>query len=426
MNKIRRLCICLFLITFGGVSLAKAADIPETASAAATELSMGLRKSLGSKARRIFLAPLVINPKNADVAVVFSSALQKALSAGQRLDVVDHSSVRGSVGDGSARFSEREWMEVAGAMGMDVLVSGNLEPSEDGFIANLRIINVKNGAAVVSSVLQFTANRMDLSVEAKNLDAQLRRLTDRLALGLDRLDGDAAYQRFAVLPLAEEGERSAQNKLGVVMAGQIAGHLVKRHGLMMVSRDQINALSRTSQNATNDISAQAAMDICRKLGTQGIIVGKVTDTEHSFVVQARVLSGIDGNEIIGDETQLAVADTVVLAQNARELRTTAGAVWRSALLPGWGQFYQHQNVKGIAFVSSEVIALSMATVFQLLGHQSEQDFQRLNSSSSPEEFSRLKSEAENRYKGRNAALWVAAGIYAFNIVDAWVNGSSSN
>ena len=57
----------------------------------------------------------------------------------------------------------------------------------------------------------------------------------------------------------------------------------------------------------------------------------------------------------------AVARALVrLAAALRPLRTTAGAVYRSLLLPGWGQVYNRQPVKAGLFAGAEAAARSIA------------------------------------------------------------------
>ncbi|WP_100760667.1 LA_0442/LA_0875 N-terminal domain-containing protein [Leptospira barantonii] len=113
-----------------------------------------------------------------------------------------------------------------------------------------------------------------------------------------------------------------------------------------------------------------------------------------------------------------------------------GALWRSALLPGWGQFYREDKERGYFF--SIAAGLSF-----LLWFRSDQQYQK--EGKNLEDANRLSivagatgdsgiiagaffhaNEIRNqRYQAgikASSAFFLFAAIYAFNLIDAWLFG----
>ncbi len=98
-------------------------------------------------------------------------------------------------------------------------------------------------------------------------------------------------------------------------------------------------------------------------------------------------------------------------------RPAAG--WRSALLPGWGQFYKHQKMRGIvlggAFWSS-LIATGFAALRESKTHR---DY--LNSRT-PANINRNYDTYNNWYKTRRALTVTTAVLWGITVADALWSG----
>jgi len=93
----------------------------------------------------------------------------------------------------------------------------------------------------------------------------------------------------------------------------------------------------------------------------------------------------------------------------------ASAVWRSALVPGWGQMYKRSTAKGVAILSSEVAAVAGIFVCSNLSDS-------YYNKALVERNSRVREQYQDRattYRNiRNGFIVAAGAIYAYNIVDA--------
>ena len=118
------------------------------------------------------------------------------------------------------------------------------------------------------------------------------------------------------------------------------------------------------------------------------------------------------------------------AQPNEDLRLISpiGAVARSAILPGWGQFYAHNRFLGV----TSFLGTSGLLIGALITHQSFQDVYNneyapvaLEDDKSPEAIFQY-NRANQRYKLRQFFLLAAAGIWAYSLIDSYVGANLYN
>ena len=91
------------------------------------------------------------------------------------------------------------------------------------------------------------------------------------------------------------------------------------------------------------------------------------------------------------------------------------AAWRSALLPGWGQIYKHQPVKGYIFGGAFLTGL----IFTSGALIKENDYQdKYLNSDDPAEISDLYDRYNSWSKIRRGAMYTTAVIWLLNFSDA--------
>ena len=118
------------------------------------------------------------------------------------------------------------------------------------------------------------------------------------------------------------------------------------------------------------------------------------------------------------------------AQSDENLRLISpiGAVVRSAILPGWGQFHAHNRFLG----ATSFLGTSTLLVGALITHQSFQAVYNdeyvpvaLIDDKSPEAIFQY-NRANQRYKLRQFFLFAAAGVWAYSLIDSYVGANLYN
>lgn len=93
------------------------------------------------------------------------------------------------------------------------------------------------------------------------------------------------------------------------------------------------------------------------------------------------------------------------------------ASWRSLLLPGWGQFYKDQQVKGTTFAVAQILSLGAFIFMETEVHRRHQDYLNIHDPNNPEVDSRYQ-DYRRAYQVRNVVGYVALSIYVVNYFDA--------
>jgi TolB-like protein len=210
------------------------------------------------------------------------------------------------------------------------------------------------------------------ALEARGLDARMRALTDLVGLALKRLPGDHRSQRFAVMPFDEVGDAVQKQKLGVVVGDIVVTNLARDHRLSLVERAALaKILDEQALGQTGALADGQAAQVGKVAGARALVVGQVTDGGDSFRVSVRAVDVETGSVIDGStrEVKLPKDELVAFSANAVVLRSKSGAMFRSVVLPGWGQSYNDEPTKALVFgVATGGLALATITTAAIAGY----------------------------------------------------------
>lgn len=92
-------------------------------------------------------------------------------------------------------------------------------------------------------------------------------------------------------------------------------------------------------------------------------------------------------------------------------------LWRSAIVPGWGQFYKGSNIKG-GLILGGCVALAGGIVYT---ETMRQDYMnKIKKTHNTDNMRVYKNRADNFAMGRNICIGGIAALYVYNLVDAIV------
>lgn len=103
-------------------------------------------------------------------------------------------------------------------------------------------------------------------------------------------------------------------------------------------------------------------------------------------------------------------------KKAKEPKNMLDPMWRAVILPGWGQYHNHQYIKGMVITGAFVIALGL-TIYSVNDEKAKYD-KYLNTN---ENHDVLYKEAQDAYNTALILGIITAAIYAGSIVDAAMN-----
>lgn len=89
--------------------------------------------------------------------------------------------------------------------------------------------------------------------------------------------------------------------------------------------------------------------------------------------------------------------------------------WRSAILPGWGQFHKGKTLKGVGFLAGEAALATGALLCEMRRADSYRKSQETTNLAIIKDY---RDRADRWTLNRNVALGAAAGLYLWNVLDA--------
>lgn len=104
-------------------------------------------------------------------------------------------------------------------------------------------------------------------------------------------------------------------------------------------------------------------------------------------------------------------------------RDNKSALWRSAVLPGWGQFYKDRNGRGTLIVIGETLTLAAGglSLYNELNQKSIMDKPEV----SYQDYIAAEKSYEQWNTARHISFITAAVIYSLNLVDAYLTPAKS-
>lgn len=106
--------------------------------------------------------------------------------------------------------------------------------------------------------------------------------------------------------------------------------------------------------------------------------------------------------------------------NCYKMNSNLNSLWRSAIIPGWGQIYKGQNIKGIAFLGGEAAFIGTALYFQ---NSYQDNITKSKETTKIDIQKAYRDKANTDASVRNVALIGAVAVYIWNLIDAVSNNS---
>jgi hypothetical protein len=158
------------------------------------------------------------------------------------------------------------------------------------------------------------------------------------------------------------------------------------------------------------------------------VIGSASDLGDRYLIDARIVGAESGETLAAESASVPASGMVALASDAVVLRSRKDAAFRSLLIPGWGQIYNREPVKGGLVLAAEVGLFGAAIAFHFLGEKAYSDYTSKTSAGAlgggdpTVSAQSLYDTAHSRYQTRNVLLFVAGGLWLANIFDAYFSG----
>lgn len=404
-------------------------DLNAAAAAAGHELAAALLAAKDRAGISVIAAPAFAESGAgaAGKGAAAAAAAGARLSADAHVNVLDRQKLAAVLGE--ARLEAALKGEDAQRAGAQAVLVGSVTDSGGSLLLQARLVLTASGKVLASAQKTATVSKtLAGAVESQSIEVAMRKLADGLAAGFEKLPGNARYRRLAVLPFHDVGEQAEKRRIGTIVTAEIATDLRRDHGLLLVERARLSeVMGEIKLGQTGAVDAASAPQIGKLADAQALVIGTASDLGDRYLVDARVVGTENGETLAAESASVNALGMVALASDAVVLRSRKDAMFRSLLIPGWGQIYNRQAVKGGIVLGSEVALLASGIAFHLAGESAYSQYRSQTSAGQlgqnpTAQAQALYDTATSRYRVRNVLMFSAIGLWAANVADAYLSG----
>jgi hypothetical protein len=254
-------------------------------------------------------------------------------------------------------------------------------------------------------------------------------LTPALSEAIDRAlkparpDGDNALVRLATLRVISEDLPSELEEALTAHLHALAS--ARAHTLtvpLAATRDLWGAWVDLSRRHAHPLTEARAVSVGRTLNARYLMIAHIGPEQVTATARARDLTlqvvSVRRGALLS-ETTLSVSSEALNAFERQALwrETRADALWRSALLPGWGQLYQDRPGAAVAYGALTLTLAAGALISTVEGARAERVYAEGTPGSVP-----YRERADAAYS-RAAYLWAGLGAaWVASALDAYISG----
>ena len=105
-----------------------------------------------------------------------------------------------------------------------------------------------------------------------------------------------------------------------------------------------------------------------------------------------------------------------------EAHAQSEAVFRSLAIPGWGQFYNSQPMKGYVVIAVELITIAG---YEYFADQQKKSYNKYSLSTNPFETHDLFDKVQTNKDYKKLSLSLMGAVWIYNVIDAYLNYDES-
>ncbi len=252
----------------------------------------------------------------------------------------------------------------------------------------------------------------------------VKKLADKLRSRILEASPNGAV--VAVVRFLNLGPKAIDKKMGEIVTELLTAELSNSPKIKLVERENLDKLLQELRLSLLGVTnPRLASKVGKMLNAQYMIIGAVADVGTDFVINARVVD-VATSRIVGNaKVRLKQEDVIALSSKYLVVKTKMGALYRSMVIPGWGQIYSGHKVKGIFFTVTTLGLVGAALTEYYIGKNVYYDDKYMNATN-PDDAKYYYDKAVDAYSLGNQLLLAGAAVWIVNMVDAYVTGVNAS
>ena len=351
--------------------------------------------------------------------------------------------------------------EVGQLLGAQYMVSGAVGKLGETYSIDAKMVSVTTGAAVRTKSVSYKGEISGLLNEMEILAWEIVGLPVPQRLLIKR-GGDEVLEKITVAVL-DFDPRGISALEAQSLTDRFAAELNNTEQVILVDRRSVNeVLDEQGYETEGCTSEECAAEVGALLGVKYMINGSIGKIGDTFTIDAKMFFVATGvaertkSKTYSGPVDGLITEIELLAWELMELeppdrltnkqlgipqvgfqaprqKTRFGALIRSTIIPGWGQFYSNRSLMGWTMLGSE-IAVGALAYMQYTAYQTANDefidFQaQYRASINPTEIADLKQQAQSSYSDMSTAkdqattlVYAVGAIWVANIIHAVIIG----
>lgn len=306
----------------------------------------------------------------------------------------------------------------------DHVILGTVLDAGEELALELRLLVVESALVASQVRVPLVGHAGGSSVEAPSVRRGIDDAVEQLQRSLGALPGNPRYQRIAVLPLEARSDVVASSGADRVAQSQLTAGL-RSAGYLVVERGQLQAAIQQLELGAV-LGEENAPRLGKLLDAQALVFGALAEGGDAFALTLRVVSAESAVVLGTASVSLPRGGVVTLAEGAVETRTPAEAAVRSLAVPGWGQVYNRESGKAVAFAGTAMLALGTTAALYTSGVLTQLRYQDYDPAAgvAPEVAADasegLRQQANGLYLAAGVGAGVTAAVWAGSALDALI------
>ena len=350
--------------------------------------------------------------------------------------------------------------EVGQLLGAQYIISGAVGKLGETYSIDTKMVSVTTGAAVRSKSVSYKGEISGLLNEMEILAWEIVGLPVPQRLLIKR-GGDEALEKITVAVL-DFDPRGISTLEAQSLTDRFAAELNNTEQVILVDRRSMNeVLDEQGFEAQGCTSEECAAEVGALLGVKYMVNGSVGRIGDTFTIDAKMFFVATGvAERTKSKTYAGPVDGLIteielLAWDLMELdpprrltkkqiggisqpkqRTRFGALMRSTMVPGLGQFYSDKKLWGWIWLGSETLIGALAYMqfseYQTASNEYNSLLSQYSLSENPSEIADLRIQAKQQHVKMNSAngmmtnmLYALGTVWVSNMIHAYLTGPNS-
>ncbi len=227
-----------------------------------------------------------------------------------------------------------------------------------------------------------------------------------------------------------------------VVADIIRSEFVNIGNFTVVERSQMKAImEEQGLQMTGCTDSSCAVQFGKLLSARRIVVGKVSKAGRKKIIitaryvdvekgqslfSARVMAkGIDDISDAAKKLADKLAERIVTGDKEVIIPKTAGGFYTRSIVPGWGQFYAGESIKGVVFLSAFILGAGLTGYSAYNYTLAQSEYDSIEREDTLDTINKRRDDLTAAALYINVSVGILAGVYVIHWLDALIFSKAS-